>query len=336
MMDEKSEKKETLMGKLKSIASEVNLSEVEMPERKSKSAPANMMEYVREQSVVMIENKDLKEKLAVYDGAHPVKKIDPKLIKPSKWANRNEAAFATKEFEALKAEIEAAGGNIQPIKVRPIAKTDPQEYEIVFGHRRHRACLEIGLQAYAIIEDLSEADLFTQMDRENRQRADLSAYEQGVMYSKALDDGLFTSMRKMADVLGVDQSNISKAINLAKLPAQIVTAFASPLDLQFGWSAQLTEALEKNNAAVLEEAAKLAALPSKPKAKEVFSRLVAAGIAQEPEKQKEGKRVLNGKDGKGGSIEFDQKTKSFRVVLTGLGAGEMRKIETTLMKELLS
>jgi ParB family chromosome partitioning protein len=335
-MTEKSEKKETLMGKLKSIASEVNLSEVEMPERKSKSAPANMMEYVREQSVVMIENKDLKEKLAVYDGANPVKKIDPKLIKPSKWANRNEAAFATKEFEALKSEIEAAGGNIQPIKVRPIAKTDPQEYEIVFGHRRHRACLEIGLQAYAIIEELSEADLFTQMDRENRQRADLSAYEQGVMYSKALNDGLFTSMRKMADVLGVNQSNISRAINLARLPAQMLAAFPSLLDLQFRWSTQLTEALEKNNAAVLEEAKKLAALPAKLNAKEVFSRLIAAAGTLEIEKSKEEKRELKGANGKGGSIEFEPKSKCFRVTLTGLEAEEMGKIEAALMKMLLA
>ena len=83
---------------------------------------------------------------------------------------------------ALKSEMESAGGNVQAIKVRPIPGTEPQEYEIVFGHRRHRACLDLGLEVLATIESIDDKELFKEMDRENRQRADLRPYEQGLMY----------------------------------------------------------------------------------------------------------------------------------------------------------
>jgi len=88
------------------------------------------------------ENNSLKEKLASFDGASVARRLDPKLIRPSAWANRNEASFATESFQALKQDIADHGGNEQAIKVRPLTGgRDRQgaEYEIVFGHRRHRA-----------------------------------------------------------------------------------------------------------------------------------------------------------------------------------------------------
>jgi hypothetical protein len=51
-------------------------------------------------------------------------KLDPRSIRPSTWANRHEASFESAEFEELKAEIADAGGNVQPIKVRPLATPD--------------------------------------------------------------------------------------------------------------------------------------------------------------------------------------------------------------------
>ena len=90
-----------------------------------------------------LENEQLRSKLAEYDGALPVKKLDPKTIRRSALANRDESEFTTAEFLRLKAEIESAGCNVQPIRVRPIADAaaDARRFEIVFGHRRHRACL---------------------------------------------------------------------------------------------------------------------------------------------------------------------------------------------------
>jgi hypothetical protein len=56
-MTEKSEKKESLMGKLRAFTNDVNLAEVEMKPRTTKSAPAAMVDHWDKQSVVMNENK---------------------------------------------------------------------------------------------------------------------------------------------------------------------------------------------------------------------------------------------------------------------------------------
>ena len=81
--------------------------------------------------------------------------MDPRLIAPSRWANRHPDAFEGPEFEQLRREIEDAGGNVQPIKIRPITDGRTAEggarYEIVFGHRRHRACLDLGLPVLAVV-----------------------------------------------------------------------------------------------------------------------------------------------------------------------------------------
>lgn len=187
----------------------------------------------------------LKSEIEVLKAGRPVLKIDPKLIKPSSWANRHPDSFNTSEFEELKAEIKSAGENTQPIKIRAIEESDGFKYEIAFGHRRHRACLELDLEVNAIIEELDDRQLFIQMDRENRQREDLSPYEQGVMYAKALDTGLFTSMRKLAEDIGADATLVSKAVALARLPEVVLDCFHSRIDLQYRWSTVIASILAK-------------------------------------------------------------------------------------------
>ncbi len=119
--------------------------------------------------------------------------VDGQAAEHEHW-NR-EASFLTAEFQEFKAEIAAAGDNVQPIKVRPVpvlnGSTLPTgaTYELIFGHRRHRACMDLGIAVLAAVEEASDVSLFEQMERENRGRKNLSAWEQGTMYRKALDDG---------------------------------------------------------------------------------------------------------------------------------------------------
>jgi ParB family chromosome partitioning protein len=110
------------------------------------------------------------------------------------------------------------------------------------GHRRHQACLELGLPVFAVIEALDDQSLFVEMDRENRQRKDLRPYEIGLMYAKALDDGLFPSAKKLAEAVGIDLSQLGKALSLARLPQDVLGAFQSPLDLQYRWASELVPA----------------------------------------------------------------------------------------------
>jgi ParB family chromosome partitioning protein len=206
----------------------------------------------------------LRDALQQFDGSLPTRKLDPRQVVPSRWANRHDASFATPDFARFKADIEHAGGNVQPILVRPLAQAagaadDAARFEIVFGHRRHRACLDLGLPVLAAIwtTPMSDTELFAAMDRENRERADLSAWEQGTMYRKALDEQMFPSQRRLAEALGVSHTWVRKAIAVAEIPEAVVQCFRSPLDLQFKHAEQIGDALLADRKGVLRRAEKL-------------------------------------------------------------------------------
>jgi len=247
---------------------------------KSKTAPGTMMGFLTAQSTAMVEAEALKERVKTLEGESPLQKLDPSTVKASKWANRHEASFLTAEFQELKAEIAAAGGNVQPIKVRPVdvlnrsTPSTEATYELIFGHRRHRACLDLGIPLLAAIEEASDVSLFEQMERENRGRKNLSAWEQGTMYRRALDDGLYSSLRRLAESLGVDISLVSKSVSLARLPETVVAAFQSPLDIQFRWAAPLAEAMQKDPDGTLERARTLADARGDLNATGIFSKLI--------------------------------------------------------------
>lgn len=274
------------------------------------------------------QNDGLTDELKQFQDSEPTRRLDPNHVHASQWANRDEASFSTPAFEALKSEIESAGGNVQPIKVRPIVGR-AGEYETVFGHRRHRACLELGIPVLALIEDVDDVNLFVQMDRENRQRADLRPYEQGVMYAKALSEGLFPSMRKMAESLGVDVGGVSKLLALAKLPTDILGAFKSPLDIQFGWGPDLGAALQKNPDVVLAAAKDIAGRIPRPNANAVYKELVfGASDGDSAESSASAKPVvLKGSAGRTGTISFDRKRGSFSISLLGVDPKRMDDVQ---------
>jgi ParB family chromosome partitioning protein len=247
-----------------------------------KTGPGSMLAFMTEQSEVHREVVRLRERLSEFDGAQATRQIDPRLIKASGWANRDMSHFKTQAFARLKEEIASAGGNVQPIKVRPIegAAAGSPSFEIVFGHRRHQACLELGLPVLALVQqEMKDAELFVEMERENREREDLSAWEQGVMYMRALEQGLFPSAKQLAAAIDRDMGNISKAMALAKLPGEVVRAFGSPLNLQFRWATPLKDAHQRDPEGLLATARELAARVPSPAPAQVFAELTAQGGA---------------------------------------------------------
>lgn len=225
------------------------------------------------------------QRLTEYEGAEVVRKLDPASIRRSRWANRDEQNFAGSDWDAFKAELQSAGGNVEPIKVRRVidgqsppanASASPTtEFEIVFGHRRHQACLELGLPVNAVVVDaMEDRALFAEMDRENRQRANLSAWEQGRMYNHALKEGLYPSIRRLAEELHVNFSDASRCCKLAQLPDAVVQAFPSPLVLQVRWAKPLADAIQKDPDGVLERARALHAERGKLTSAQVIERLL--------------------------------------------------------------
>lgn len=256
----------------------------------AKTAPGSMIQFIGQQSAAVREVDELKAKLREFDGASITRRIDPQQIRTSRWANRHNSSYADAEFQALKEEIQSAGGNVQPIKVRPLMNAEVLNgstpgsealYELVYGHRRHRVCLELGLPVLALIEEMSDQDLFQQMDRENRGRKNLSPWEQGCMYRQALDEGLYPSLRKLAEAVGVDVSLASRSVALAKLPEEVIQAFPSPNDIQYRWVKDLTDAVQKDPERIQARAREISAQSPKPSARQVMTLLVAEQITEE-------------------------------------------------------
>lgn len=206
-------------------------------------------------------------------GAPPVK-VDPRKIRISRWANRHEASFNSAEFIELKEDLRESGGNLVPIKVRPIEDREGFEYELVYGHRRHRACIELGLPVLALVQKIDDKQLFLDMERENGYRVSLSAYEQGAHYLRAVESGLFRSFVGLSSEIGVSIGNISKAVKIAKLPASVVGCFPSPLCITYRMGEALSEALERDPDGVLRRAEELSQLEQRPTEEAILRRLV--------------------------------------------------------------
>lgn len=253
--------------------------------KRPQTGPGLMAEHLAKDSEALRENESLKEELKQWVGATVSRKINPTKIKASRWANRHEQSFSGPEFKTFKLEIENAGGNIQPIKVRPVPG-ELEMYEIVFGHRRHRACLELGLDVFALISPIDDLTLFAEMDRENRQRADLRPYEQGMMYRRALDEGLYSSLRKLSEALDVSLASVSDVLVIANLPEVVLDAFPSRLDVQLRWAKLLNDALKAKPDQTLAAASRICAerrsgvsIP----AKETLEQLIQPLAKLEPE-----------------------------------------------------
>lgn len=281
-------------------------------EVRSRTAPGTMAHFLVAQSAVTGEVESLRSELKKFDGAVPTRKLDPKIIRRSRWANRHAAAFADQAYEDLKGEIESSGGNVQPIKVRPLPAPDEHgcEFEIVFGHRRHRVCLELGYPVLSVIEAMDDQRLFAEMERENRTRASLSPWEQGMMYRRALDEGLFPSQRRLSDALGVDLALVSKSLMVARLPDAVVDAFESPLVIQYRWAQPLSEAVQRDPDGMLQRARAIAAQAGPRLARAVLEQLLggpsrSAAVQAGPVQIGDGKLAVVWQAGPKGAVRID-------------------------------
>jgi ParB family chromosome partitioning protein len=293
---------------------------------KPKTAPGAMMAFANDQrSELLRENEELRiraaqvgdlegrlsevsAELRTWDGALPARSIDTAEIARSEFANRHESAFVGKAFEDFKREIQEAGRNSQPIKVRAIAKPgEGPKYELVFGHRRYEACRQLSIPVWAVVENLDDRALVEEMDRENRGRADPSPWEQGMTYMRALEKGVYPSNRQMAAALGVDISNLGKALTLARLPDVVIAAFPAPQTIQLAWATELGKAFQDDEAGLIARAQALVSEKGVLSAKTVFARLVSApgSVAQATAPLPQASHVLKLANQKVGALKFD-------------------------------
>lgn len=173
--------------------------------------------------------------------------------------NRVEESFSDVDFEQLKVSIQAHGGNEVPGKVvREILPDGTERYLVVWGARRYRACAELELPFCAVVVDrFDETSALEAMIIENAHRKPMSAWEQGRQYAALLKLSPGLSQAGLAKKLRRDAAEVSRALAVYRLPAEVVAAFPSPKDIKAHWVENLNRALEVNKNSVFWRAEKI-------------------------------------------------------------------------------
>lgn len=134
--------------------------------------------------------------------------------------------------------IKAQGGQEFPAIVRPLPRDGAHEWEVICGARRHWTVSWLRASGYTrfrfLIEvrELTDEEAFRLADIENRDRRDISDYERAVDYAEACRFYYGGHQGQMAKRLEVSNAWLSRYLDLARLPAEIVRAYASPADLR--------------------------------------------------------------------------------------------------------
>lgn len=201
--------------------------------------------------------------------------IDPELVHPPRVSSRHPSAFFGPDFEQLLHSVVLAGRNVQPILVRR-SMGQPGHFEILFGERRHQACLKAGIKVFAIVDEATDDEsAFLKTMHENLGRRQLTALELGRQVRYGLASGIFASQEDAAEKLSRNKSLISRAVDVASLPDDVIAAFLIPDQLQYRYAKLLADAVEAAPKLVIAEAVKIKAEKIE-NSKEVLNRLLEA------------------------------------------------------------
>jgi ParB/RepB/Spo0J family partition protein len=134
---------------------------------------------------------------------------------------RGEFSRDDEEFKSLKASIKERGIET-PIKVG--APDDDGIYPIIFGHRRHAAAAELGLELTPAIVDsqLDEKQRYIAALVENRERADMSP-EAEARALRVLREDLGLKQADAAEVMAMSERKARDREKLLDLPEPVVS-----------------------------------------------------------------------------------------------------------------
>jgi len=265
-----------------------------------------------------------------------VLRLDPKAIHSSEFANRLNSSLQEDdaEFRLLKEDIRTQG-QLDPIRVRPAPSGTPHDYEIIYGHRRHAACLALdaetagGFRVLALLDAtaMDRKRLVLQMHAENDVREDLSPYEYGRMYRSWLSAGLFETQSDLAAAVGRDDSPVSMYLQIGDLPAEVLAAFCDPRDISLRWAPQIMRALKDDREHVISTARALTNLSPRPSASETLRLLTAArGDRRDSASREEAVKIK-------GRIAFRVARRDGRVTLK-FGSDVSRQVQKELVEEI--
>lgn len=163
--------------------------------------------------------------------------IDPAECRMWERHNRDYALLSEENCRDLIDGIRAQGRQEFAAIVRPL-QDGPHRFEVICGARRHFAVSWLRAHNYTQfkylvdVREMTDEEAFRLADIENRDREDISDYERAIDYADAIARYYDGKQKAMAARLEVSPPWLSRYLALAKLPGDIVSAFASIRDIK--------------------------------------------------------------------------------------------------------
>lgn len=177
---------------------------------------------------------------------HELLFIDPKECEPWKYANRQDDELG--EMDDLIESIRI-NKQLQPALVRKHATPhDGLKYEVIFGRRRHIACLTLGIPFLAICKDISNVqDAIALQDAENKFRNDVSSYSNAMLYKKLLKDKVFKTEKEIAAKLRMSSSSFNDLMVYSRIPKDIAARLPNIHALSQNMALKIVSVLNKSD-----------------------------------------------------------------------------------------
>ena len=167
-----------------------------------------------------------------------VELVDPARCRMWSAHNRDYAALNEERCADLITSLKAQGKQEVAAIVRRLENDEQFDFEVISGARRHWSISWLRKNNYpefrflVEIRVLSDEEAFRLSDIENRAREDLSDFERSHEYLKALEAYYGGKQVAMAERINVSVSWLSRYLDLARLPKEILGAFTTPHDLR--------------------------------------------------------------------------------------------------------
>jgi len=171
--------------------------------------------------------------------------VDPNECEPWEYANRSEDEMGNMD-ELIKSIQD--NNQLQPALVR--AHPNPHngiKYQIIFGRRRHAACLRLSFPFLVIKKDsLTKQEAIACQDAENKFRKNVSHYSNAKLYKKLLDDQTFKTEKELAEKLGISSSSLNDLLSFTKIPADLVRKIPDIHALSVSMALKIVQLLHSN------------------------------------------------------------------------------------------
>ncbi|EZP80587.1 ParB family chromosome partitioning protein [Novosphingobium resinovorum] len=163
--------------------------------------------------------------------------VDPARCRPWRLHNRDIDHLDEESCRDLIDAFLSAKKQRIPAIVRRLTNDPDYDYEIIAGVRRWwtvqwlRTHHHPEYEYLVTIQHVSDEEAFRVSDIENRSRKDISDWERANEYMRALDEFYDGSQSEMAEHLKISRSWLSRLLDVARLPEEIVAVFADTHDI---------------------------------------------------------------------------------------------------------